>query len=163
MGGGKMERVYHTDNQYFKFLDQQVKELHMERSQSFIKSVFRACGHKTRRRQVTGIPLMPMTIGSHTLATSATTPARGNLSKDITLVEVEARPLSSVPTTEEEVEESSNNNQLGESYVADVQHSGSKAPFHCTDVMTHGHLKNHFTKCLNDKIYNTFKDLYSNI
>ena len=133
MGGGKMEMVYHANDQYFKFLNQQVKELHMERSQGFIKSVFRALTGswcKTRRRQVTGMPPTPVTIGSHTLATSATTPTRENLSKDVTWVEVEARPPT---TTKEEVEDSSNNNQLGWSYVADVQHSGTKAPFHCTD------------------------------
>ena len=112
---------------------------------------------------MTDIPPMPVTTGSHTLATSATAPTRKTMSEDITWVEVEARPPSPVPTTEEEMEESSNNNQLGESYVADVQHSGSKAPFHCTDVMTCEHLKNHFNKCLNDKINNTFKDLFSNI
>ena len=65
--------------------------------------------------------------------------------------------------TKEEVEESSNNNQLGESYVAGVQHSSSKAPFHCTDEMTCEYLKNHFNESLNDKIWNTFKDLFSNI
>ena len=53
MGGGKMEMVYHTDDQYFEFLNQQVKELHMERGQGFIKSVFRALTGsrcKTRRK-----------------------------------------------------------------------------------------------------------------
>ena len=52
IGGGKMEMVYQADNWYFKFLDQQVKELHMERSQGFIISVFRALTGsrcKTRR------------------------------------------------------------------------------------------------------------------
>ena len=47
--------------------------------------------------------------------------------------------------------------------MVDVQHSGITIPFHCTDVMTCEHLKNHFSKCLNDKIYNTFKDLFSNV
>ena len=32
LGGGKMEMVYQADDRYFKFLNQQVKELHMERS-----------------------------------------------------------------------------------------------------------------------------------
>ena len=65
--------------------------------------------------------------------------------------------------TEEKVEESSNNNQLGESYMADVQHSGINVPFHCTDVMTCEHLTNNFNECLNDKVYNMFKDLFSNV
>ena len=32
MGGSNMEMVYQVDDEYFKFLDQQIKELHMERS-----------------------------------------------------------------------------------------------------------------------------------
>ena len=72
VGGSKMEMVYHSYNQYFEILNQQVKELHMERNQGLIKSVFRALTgsrHKTRRKQVTGILLTPVTIGSHTPAT----------------------------------------------------------------------------------------------
>ena len=42
VAGGKMEMVYHADNQYFEFLDQWLKELHMERTEEFIESVFRA-------------------------------------------------------------------------------------------------------------------------
>ena len=37
MGGGKMEKVYHPNDQYFEFLDQQVKELHMERFKVSLK------------------------------------------------------------------------------------------------------------------------------
>ena len=59
MGGGKMEMVYQADDEYFEFFDQQVKELHMERSQGFTTGMFRVptgSRHKTRRRQVHGIP-----------------------------------------------------------------------------------------------------------
>ena len=42
VGGGKMEMVYQANGYYFEFLDQQVKELCMERSQGSITSVFRA-------------------------------------------------------------------------------------------------------------------------
>ena len=59
-----MEMVYQADDDYFEFLDQQVKELHMERSQGFITSVYRALTGsrcKTRKRQVTVIPPTPMT------------------------------------------------------------------------------------------------------
>ena len=55
----RVEMVYWADDEYFKFLHQQIKELHMERSQGFIISVYRALmgnRHKTRRRKVTGIP-----------------------------------------------------------------------------------------------------------
>ena len=33
VGSGKMEMVYWADDEHFEFLNQQVKELHMERSQ----------------------------------------------------------------------------------------------------------------------------------
>ena len=68
-----------------------------------------------------------------------------------------------MPIHEEGIEESSTTNQLGESYVVDVQHSGINVPFHCTNVMTYEHLTNYFNECLNDKVYNTFKDLFNNI
>ena len=68
IGGGKMEIVYQADDQYFEFLNQQVKELHVERSQGFIISIFRAITGsrcKTRRKQVTGILPTPVTTGSY--------------------------------------------------------------------------------------------------
>ena len=71
LGGDKMEMVYQADDRYFKFLDQQVKKLHMERSQGLITSVYRALTDsrcKTRRRQVTGIPPTLVTTESHTPA-----------------------------------------------------------------------------------------------
>ena len=40
--GGKMETVYWADEEFYGFLDQQGKDLHMERSQGFITSMFRA-------------------------------------------------------------------------------------------------------------------------
>ena len=61
------------------------------------------------------------------------------------------------------VEEPSTNNQLGESYLADVQHNGKHIPFHCTDADECKHLTNHFNELLSNKVYNTFKDLFSNI
>ena len=81
----------------------------------------------------------------------------------MTQIEVIARPPSPVPINEDEMVESSTNNQLGVSYVADVQHSGSNVPFHCTDTMTCKHLTNDLTECLYDKVYNTFKDLFNDI
>ena len=73
VGGGKMEMVYLADN-YFEFLDQQVKGLHKERSQGFITSVYSALmgsRHKTRRRQVTGIPPTPVTMEFHSPTTQS--------------------------------------------------------------------------------------------
>ena len=66
IGGGKMEMVYQATDQYFEFLNQQVKGLHMERSQGFTTSIFRGLTgsrHMTRRKQVTGIPPTLVSIG----------------------------------------------------------------------------------------------------
>ena len=75
-GEAKWKWSIHANNQYFEF-SQQEKGLHIQRSQLFIKSVFWALTGsqcKTRRRQVTGIPPTPVTIGSHTLGSPATAP-----------------------------------------------------------------------------------------
>ena len=72
VGSGEMETVYQADDKYFQFLNQQVKALHMERSQGFITSMFRALmgsGHKTRRKQVNQIPPTMVVIGSDTPTT----------------------------------------------------------------------------------------------
>ena len=47
--------------------------------------------------------------------------------------------------------------------MADIQHNSNHGPFHCTNVMACEHLTNNFNKCLSNKVYNTFKDLFSNI
>ena len=83
-----------ADDEYFEFLDQQVKEPHMEKSQGFITSVFRAptgsrC--KTRRKQVTGIPPTLVTIGLHTVATLSDAPTSKRFAKDVTHKEFVAR------------------------------------------------------------------------
>ena len=94
-GGGKMEMVYQANDQYFKFLNQQVKELYMERSQGFITSIFRALTgsrHKTRRKQVAGILTTPVTIRSHTPATPVNAPTSKTLAKDMMQAELVARP-----------------------------------------------------------------------
>ena len=70
---GKMETIYQADNQYFVFFEGQVRELQVERSKGFITSVswaFMGSRHKTRRRQVTGIPPMPVTSGLATPVTA---------------------------------------------------------------------------------------------
>ena len=141
--GGKMEMVYQADDKYFEYLNQQVKELHVERSQRFITSMFRALTGsrcKTRRKQVTGIPQTPVTSGSHTLATPIGTPTSKTLVEDATQAEFVARQ----PTTleEEPMEEPSPNNKLGESYVADVQWNSKHVCLPYTDVEEHKYLTN---------------------
>ena len=151
---------------YYEFLNKQVKELHMERSQRFITSVFSALTGsrcKTWRKQVTGIPPTLVTIGSHTPATPIDAATSKTLSEDVTQAELVAMLPEPPSLNEEPVEKPSGNNQLGESYIADVQHNGKHIPFHCTDVDEHKHLTNHFNECLSDKIYKMFKDLFSNV
>ena len=122
VGGGKIEMVYQADDKYLKFLDQQIKELHMEKRQGFITSMFRVLTgsrHKTKRKKVTGIPPTLVTIGSHTPATPSDAPTSKTLVEDVTQAEVVARQLAALE--EEPTEEPSTNNELGESYVVDVQ------------------------------------------
>ena len=86
VGGGKMEMVYWADDKYFEFLNQQAKELHMERSQGFITSMFRALRGsrcKTRRKQVTRIPPTLVTIGSHNLVILSDAPTSKALPEDM--------------------------------------------------------------------------------
>ena len=166
VGGGKMEIVYQANDQYLEFLDQKVKDLHMERSQGFITSILRALTGilcKTRRKQVTGIPSTLLTIGSHTPATPIDAPSSKTLSEDVTQAELVARLPAPVSLYEEPMEESTTSNQLGESYVVDVQHSGKHIPFYCTDMKECKHLTNHFNEQLNTKVFNTFKDCFSDL
>ena len=104
-----------------------------------------------------------MTIGSHTPANPIDTPTSNTLGEDMTQAELGARPLAPVSLNEEPMEESGTDNQLGESYIADIQCSGKHVPLHCTDVEEHEHLTNHLNEQLNGKIFNTFKDLFSNV
>ena len=137
VGGGKMEIVYWADDKYFEFLNQQVKEIHMERSQGFITNVFRALtGHKckTRRKQVAGIPPTLVTIGLHTPATPSDAPTSKTLAEDVTQNESVARWLATLE--EEPLEKPSPNNVLGESYVAEVQQNGNHIPLLCTDAVS---------------------------
>ena len=64
--GGKMENIYHVDDRYSDYHEEQVKELKAEKNQSFLANMFRAltCSrHRTMHRQVTGIQLTLITLG----------------------------------------------------------------------------------------------------
>ena len=63
---------------------------------------------------------MLVTIGSYTPVTLRDAPATKALLEDGSQTESVARPPSPVPTDEEPVEESTANNQLGESYMEDL-------------------------------------------
>ena len=104
-----------------------------------------------------------VTIGSHTPTTPIDTPTSKTLPEDVTQAELVARPPAPASLNEEPMEEPSTNNQLGESDIVDVQHNGKHIPFHCTDADEHKHLTNYFNEHLSDKIYNTFKHLFSDV
>ena len=115
--GGKMEAIYQVDDQFFEFFEGQVKELQVERSQSIITSVFQALmgiRHKTRRRQVNGIPPMPITMGLPTPSTAADaqTTAAPPVQFEIAWV-----LLMPVPAAEVPMQLSAVDSQLGGSYI----------------------------------------------
>ena len=60
-------------------------------------------------------------------------------------------------------EEPNQNNNLGESYVAEIQQSSKHITLICTNTEEHEHLINHFNEKLNAKIFDTFSDLFSNV
>ena len=79
------------------------------------------------------------------------------------MADLVSRLLVPVSLNEESVKQSGTGNQIGGSYVADIQWSSKHVSLHCTDVEEHKHLKNHFNEQLNINRFNTFKDLFSDV
>ena len=69
-------------------------------------------------------------------------------------------PVAEVPMQLQMVD-----SQLGGSYItnAQVHNDGSNVSICCLDLKAHKNLKSHFNERLNDKVYSTFKELFSNI
>ena len=64
--GEEMGVIYQAADEDFNFFEAQVRELNAERNESILTINFRTITgrrHKTRRRQVTSIPPMPITPG----------------------------------------------------------------------------------------------------
>ena len=98
--GGKMEVIYQGDDQYFAFLEEQANEVNAEKNQSIITSVFQAfidSRVKMRRRQVTGLPPMPVTVDTATSVTATDTQPTAMLPL---LVNTIPEPLIPMPITE---------------------------------------------------------------
>ena len=74
-----------------------------------------------------------------------------------------ATQLTPATLEEEHIEESIPNNELGESYVADIQHSSRHIPLHCTVAQEHKRLTKYFNEHQSAKIFDTFKDHFSNV
>ena len=149
--GEEMGVIYEPSGEGFNFFKAQVRELNAERNQSILTSIFRTITgtrHKTRRRQVTGIPTMPITLGvaSPTVMPSAattmgmpvttTTPAQEAMAVTTVLdtpaiVMPPILTASSVSETEHElsvpdttlpVQPAINESQLGASYLNNCIH-----------------------------------------
>ena len=63
--GGRMVNIYHGDDRYSNFLEEQVKELKAEKSQSVLDNMLRVLTGsrwRTGHRQFTGILSMPITM-----------------------------------------------------------------------------------------------------
>ena len=157
LSGGKMETAYQVDNQYFKFLENQVRELYVERSQDIFASVFMAL---TGSRQVTSIPPTPVTMGSGDPTTVPDAPVPTTLPAQVNIVPVEPAPeaLITEPIVEVPVQQPGMDIQLGGSYIttAQTQNEGNVS-LSSLDSVVHEYLKNHFNKRLNNKVYDTFK------
>ena len=100
-----METVYQVDDQCFEFFEGQVREWQVERNQGFITSVFQTLigsRHKTRRRQVTGIPPTPVTSGSATPVTAPDAQATMVLPTQVETAQIKStpEPLISIPIAE---------------------------------------------------------------
>ena len=139
-----------------------------EKNQSILVSVFRALTGsrcRTRRRQVTGIPL--------TLVTSESTPAsHPNVGAAMTqptlskMEQYESMPEQLDPISiVEVVRQPSVDNQLGVSYIMEmqVQNDSCQVSVCSLDSEVHEYLKNHFNEHLNDKVYTMFNDLFGSI
>ena len=134
-----MEPIYQADNQYFEFFKEQVKELQLERSQCIITSVFQALTgsrHKTRRRQVTGIPPPPVTTGTATPVTVADFQAT---TMPPLHVENASEPLMPVPIAEVPMQLPIVDSQLRGSNITNVQvhHNGSNISVCSLDLEAH--------------------------
>ena len=118
--GGKMENIYHGDDKYSNFLEEQVNKLKAEKSQHFLGNMFRALtGSRWRikHRQLTGIPPMPITLElipvTDMEVIPATTPPAPSETEQI-------NPEQSVPVPLVEVQmQPRMDNRLGCSYITE--------------------------------------------
>ena len=173
-----MDVIYQaTDEGFFESL---VRELDAERNQSITTSIFRTLTgtrHKTRRRQVTSIPPMPITLSAASptvipsmaanqgMPVTNTNPGQETLTTALTAPAGEEWELS-VPETALPVTTASNESQLVASYINNYAHQttpGNNISMCSLDSFAQENLKSVLTERLNDKIYNTFKESFSSI
>ena len=118
--------------------------------------------HKTRRRQVTGIPPTPMMTGMASPITNT----------DIPTVTMQPAPVETMldPSVPETVLSMQlpivERSQLGASYIINhnqqVCHDNTNILVCSSDSNAQENFKSHFNERLNDKINTTFKELFDN-
>ena len=96
---------------------------------------------------------MPVTADAHT---TTAPPAQ---------VETAPEPLMPEPVSEVPMQLPMVDSQLGGLYIKNVQvhNDGCNVSICSLDSEAHKNLKSHFNERLNDKLYSTFKELFSNI
>ena len=115
--GGKIDAIYQADDQYLNIFEELVRELKAEKSQGIITGVFWALTGgrcKTRRRQVTGIPPTPVTMGTATPVTATDVQATPTLPMPVKAIPGLPMPM---PVTVIPVQPPMAKNQLGGSYI----------------------------------------------
>ena len=147
-----MDAIYQADNQYFDFLEEQIKELQAKKSQGIITSVFwtlTGSRHKSRRRQVTGIPPTAVAIGTATQVTATDAQATPALPVPVTAIPELTIP---VPITIIHVQPPIVESQLGGSYINNLQvHDSSNISLCSSDLDAQENPKSYFNNRLSDK------------
>ena len=161
-----MDVIYQAADKDFNFFEAQVKELDAERNQSIITSIFgtlTGTRHKIRRRQFTSIPSMPIHLGAASpiiIPSVAETPGM-----PVTITSPGQEALAEVPKTAPPVTTANNESQLGASYQNNHIHQvipNNNVPVCSSDSFAQENLKTLLNERLSNKIYNTFKETFSN-
>ena len=179
--GEEMDVIYQAADEDFNVFEAQVRELDAEINQSILTGFFRTTTGircMTRRRQVTGIPPMPLPPGvasptiipsmptTHGMPVTIMTPAQEALAATAVLdtpamVEQEL----SLPETILPVDPATNESQLGASYLNNHTYKvipNTNVSMCSSDSYAQENLKSFLNEKLNDKIYSTFKEMFSN-
>ena len=150
--GGRMENMYHADDRYSNFLEEQVKELKAEKIQSGFGNMLRVLTgsrQRTRHRQLTGIPPMPTTSDftpvTNTEVIPVVTPPAPTEMEQI-------KPTQSVPVLLVEAPKQPYiDNRLGSSYITETQitqieHLSYDYSISSLYSLTQEYLKNHLNE-----------------
>ena len=107
---------------------------------------------------VSDIPATPITVSDTPVTITPTAQA------DTDLVEPAPEPVMPEPIAEVPMQQAHVDSKLGGSYITNMQTQNEGNASICSlDSVAHKYLKNHFNERLNDKVYETFKELFGNI